>query len=109
MKSYVNFHNHTHGSLLDGVSRPKIYAKAAKDDGAPAISSTDHGNLHILLDMKDAADDDKKKGGGEPAHQDPGEAFDRSADRLNARCFRMHKSELSWYRPERPEAVMQMH
>ncbi len=55
-KTYINLHNHTHGSLLDGASRPLIYAEKVKSDGGPAMVSTDHGNLHTVLDMKEAAE-----------------------------------------------------
>jgi DNA polymerase-3 subunit alpha len=54
-KTYVNFHAHSHGSLLDGASRPSEYAQRAIDLQMPAITFTDHGNIHTLLDAYDAA------------------------------------------------------
>lgn len=60
-KQWVNWHNHTHGSLLDGFSRPKEYAKRAKELGQPAICATEHGNLYSLLDMYDAAQEEGLK------------------------------------------------
>ncbi len=55
-KQWINCHNHTHGSLLDGISRPDVYASRAVELGQPAIVATEHGNLFSLLDMKEAAE-----------------------------------------------------
>lgn len=55
MKTYVNFHAHSYGSLLDGASRPSEYAQRALDLKMPAIAFTDHGNVHTLLDAYESA------------------------------------------------------
>lgn len=40
--------------MLDGQGSPEKYAKRAKELGMPAISQTDHGNVHGWLDFYDA-------------------------------------------------------
>ena len=55
MKQFFNAHAHTHGSLLDGMSRPEEYAERAIELGQPAITNTDHGNLYSLIDTYKAA------------------------------------------------------
>jgi len=49
--SFVHLHNHTHYSLLDGLSRPKACAKIAKEQGSPAIAITDHGVLYGAIEF----------------------------------------------------------
>lgn len=59
MKKFVHLHNHTHYSLLDGLSKPKEIIKFAKQDEMPAIAITDHGNLHGAIEFYKVA---KKEG-----------------------------------------------
>lgn len=49
-KQFVNLHAHSHGSLLDGMSRVDDYAQRALELGQPAIAFTDHGNLFSLME-----------------------------------------------------------
>lgn len=49
--SFVHLHNHTHYSLLDGLSRPKDCVKIAKEQGSPAIAITDHGVLYGAIEF----------------------------------------------------------
>lgn len=53
--SFVHLHNHTHYSLLDGLSRPKDCVKIAKEHGSPAIAITDHGVLYGAIEFYKAA------------------------------------------------------
>lgn len=53
--SFVHLHNHTHYSLLDGLSRPSECAKIAKEQGSPAIAMTDHGVLYGAVEFYKAA------------------------------------------------------
>lgn len=55
MKQYINLHNHTTGSLLDGASKFDVYAERAKELGQPAVVTTDHGNVRGLIDAYEAA------------------------------------------------------
>lgn len=54
-KQFVNLHNHTVGSLLDGISKMDIYAQRAIELNQPAVCATDHGNLYSLIDNYKAA------------------------------------------------------
>lgn len=53
--SFVHLHNHTHYSLLDGLSRPSDCVKTAKEQGSPAIAITDHGVLYGVIEFYKAA------------------------------------------------------
>jgi DNA polymerase III subunit alpha len=55
VNQFFNAHNHTYGSFLDGMSKPEEYAQRAIDLGQPCITSTDHGNLHTLMDTYKSA------------------------------------------------------
>lgn len=52
---FVHLHNHTHYSLLDGLSRPRDCVKIAKEQGSPAIAITDHGVLYGAIEFYKAA------------------------------------------------------
>lgn len=59
--SFVHLHNHTHYSLLDGLSKPKECVQAAKKHGSPAIAITDHGVLYGAVEFyKEAKKEDIK-------------------------------------------------
>jgi len=52
---YVHLHNHTHHSLLDGLSKiPKLIAKV-QDMGMEAVAITDHGTMSGVLDFYKSA------------------------------------------------------
>ena len=53
--SYVNVHNHSQYSLLDGFSSVKSIVLASKDYSCPAVAITDHGNLHAVPEFHDVA------------------------------------------------------
>lgn len=53
--SFVHLHNHTHFSLLDGLSRPRDCVKIAKEQGSPAIAITDHGVMYGVIEFYKAA------------------------------------------------------
>lgn len=59
--SFVHLHNHTHYSLLDGLSRPKDCVKIAKKQGSPAIAITDHGVLYGVIEFYKAAKEEDMK------------------------------------------------
>ncbi|KKU79777.1 MAG: polymerase III, alpha subunit protein [Candidatus Peregrinibacteria bacterium GW2011_GWA2_47_7] len=48
---FVHLHNHTHYSLLDGLTRPKEAIEIAKQQGSPAIAITDHGVLYGVIEF----------------------------------------------------------
>jgi DNA polymerase-3 subunit alpha len=83
-KNWVNFHNHTVYSLLDGHTKPKIYAGRAKELGMPAATITDHGNLFGWLPFIEAC----KKAEIKPilgleAYQARKSRFDRDPEELS--------------------------
>lgn len=43
--SFVNLHNHTDASLLDGLSKVQQIVDKAKEYDHPAVAITDHGNI----------------------------------------------------------------
>lgn len=49
--NFVQLHNHTHYSLLDGASKIPDLVKRAKELGMPAVGITDHGNMHGAYEM----------------------------------------------------------
>lgn len=52
---YVHLHNHTHHSLLDGLSKiPKLIGQV-KDMGMEAVAITDHGTMSGVLEFYKAA------------------------------------------------------
>lgn len=54
---YVNLHNHTYYSPLDGVSSPEEYMERAVELEMPAIAITDHGYVSGHRDFQRAAKD----------------------------------------------------
>ncbi len=49
--SFVHLHNHSHYSLLDGLSKIKPLVAKAKKLGLPALALTDHGNLYGAIEF----------------------------------------------------------
>jgi len=44
--SFVHLHTHSHYSILEGLPKPKDYAKKAASLGMSAVALTDTGNIH---------------------------------------------------------------
>ena len=59
MNSFVQLHNHSEYSLLDGASKISGLVNKAVEQGAPAIALTDHGVMYGTLEFYREA---KKKG-----------------------------------------------
>ena len=55
--NFVQLHNHTHSSLLDGASKVPDLVKRVKELGMPAVGITDHGNMHGAYELWRAAVD----------------------------------------------------
>ncbi len=51
MKKFVHLHNHTHYSLLDGLTQIDELIETAKADGAPAVAITDHGVMYGVIEF----------------------------------------------------------
>lgn len=54
---YVHLHNHTHYSLLDGLTKIPDLIGAVKDMGMEAIAMTDHGTMSGAIDFYKAGRD----------------------------------------------------
>lgn len=52
---YVHLHNHTHHSLLDGLSKIPALINTVKEMGMEAVAITDHGTMSGVLDFYKAA------------------------------------------------------
>lgn len=52
---YVHLHNHTHHSLLDGLSKIPKLVETVKSMGMDAVAITDHGTMSGVLDFYKAA------------------------------------------------------
>ncbi len=51
---FVSLHNHSHYSLLDGLSKPHQMAQRASDIGMSALALTDHGNIAGVVQFSKA-------------------------------------------------------
>ena len=52
---YVHLHNHTHHSLLDGLSKIPKLVETVQEMGMEAVAITDHGTMSGVLDLYKAA------------------------------------------------------
>ena len=48
---FVHLHNHTHHSLLDGLSKIPKLVDTVKDMGMEAVAVTDHGTMTGILEF----------------------------------------------------------
>lgn len=60
--SFVHLHNHSHYSLLDGLSKIDEIISYAKEQGSPAVALTDHGSMYGVIEFYQKA----KKAGIKP-------------------------------------------
>ena len=49
--SFVHLHNHTHYSLLDGLTQLDELIGRAKSEGSPAVAITDHGTMYGVIEF----------------------------------------------------------
>ena len=54
---YVHLHNHTHHSLLDGLTKIPDFVKLVKDMGMDGAAITDHGTMSGVVEFYKAAKD----------------------------------------------------
>lgn len=54
---YVHLHNHTHHSLLDGLTKIPALMQRVKDFGMEAVAVTDHGTMSGVIEFYKAAGD----------------------------------------------------
>lgn len=58
---YVHLHNHTHHSLLDGMTKVNELVGSVKDMGMEAVAITDHGTMSGVVEFYKAAKDNDVK------------------------------------------------
>jgi DNA polymerase-3 subunit alpha len=51
IKEFASIHNHSHFSVMDGISLPEEMVKTAKEKGLKSIAITDHGHCHAHADI----------------------------------------------------------
>lgn len=76
---FVHLHNHTHYSLLDGLTKIDELVNYAKEQGSPAIAITDHGSMYGVIEFYQKC----KKAGIKPiigveAYLAPASRFDKN-------------------------------
>ncbi|MFC1756594.1 DNA polymerase III subunit alpha [Patescibacteria group bacterium] len=49
--SFVHLHNHSHYSLLDGLTKIDELVNEAIENKMPAVALTDHGNMHGVIEF----------------------------------------------------------
>ena len=77
--SFVHLHNHSHFSLLDGLTKLDELVNSAKEQGSPAVALTDHGTMYGVIEFYQIA----KKAGIKPiigveAYLAPGSRHDKN-------------------------------
>ncbi len=77
--SFVHLHNHSHYSLLDGLTKIDELVSQAKEQGSPAVALTDHGVMYGAIEFYEKA----KKAGIKPiigveAYLSPGSRLDKN-------------------------------
>ncbi len=83
---YVHLHNHTHHSLLDGLSKIPQLIQAVKGMGMEAVAITDHGTMSGVLEFYKAAQaEDIKPILGIEAYVASRSRFDRDPQKDKAR------------------------
>lgn len=87
--SFVHLHNHSHYSLLDGLTKLDEMVNFAKEQGSPAIALTDHGSMYGAIEFYQKA----KKAGIKPiigveTYLAPGSRFDK-ATREDGRSYHL--------------------
>lgn len=58
---YVHLHNHTHHSLLDGMTKVPDLVRIVKDMGMDAVAITDHGTMSGAIELYKSAKDAEVK------------------------------------------------
>ncbi len=87
--SFVHLHNHTHYSLLDGLTKIDELIGRAKEQGSPAIAITDHGVMYGVIEFYEKC----RKAGVKPiigmeGYLAPQSRFDKNT-REDARNFHL--------------------
>jgi len=87
--SFVHLHNHSHYSLLDGLTKLDEMINYAKEQGSPAVAITDHGTMYGAIEFYQKA----KKAGIKPiigveTYLAPNSRFDKNT-REDGRAYHL--------------------
>lgn len=86
VSDYVHLHNHTHHSLLDGLTKVNELVERVKELGMEAVAITDHGTMSGAIEFyKDAQDAGIKPIVGMEAYVAARSRFDRDPSKDKAR------------------------
>ncbi|MBD3247775.1 DNA polymerase III subunit alpha, partial [Candidatus Falkowbacteria bacterium] len=96
--SFVHLHNHTHYSLLDGLTKIDEMVKFAKEQGSPAVAITDHGVMYGVVEFyKECKKQDIKPIIGVELYLAPDLAKkDTSEDRVNRHILLLAKNNTGY-------------
>lgn len=59
MSDFIHLHNHSHYSILDGISKIDLLAKKCSEFGMKSLALTDHGNMFGIMEFQNECE---KKG-----------------------------------------------
>ncbi|MFA5753967.1 MAG: DNA polymerase III subunit alpha [Patescibacteria group bacterium] len=97
--SFVHLHNHSHYSLLDGLTKLDEMVNFAKEQGSPAVAITDHGTMYGVIEFYQKA----KKAGIKPiigveTYLAPGSRFDKNTreDGRSAHLLLLAKNNIGY-------------
>jgi len=97
--SFVHLHNHSHYSLLDGLTKIDEMVRYAKEQGSPAIAITDHGTMYGVIEFYQKA----LKAGIKPiigveTYLSPGSRFDKNTreDGRSAHLLLLAKNKVGY-------------
>ncbi len=81
MPEFIHLHNHSHYSILDGITKIKDLASRAHDFGQAAVALTDHGNMFGAMEFqKECASFNIKPIYGAELYIAPKSRFEKSKD-----------------------------
>ncbi|MGC8765768.1 MAG: DNA polymerase III subunit alpha [Brevinematia bacterium] len=81
MKKFVHLHNHSHYSVLDGISKIDELVEKTKEFGFNAVALTEHGNLFGVMEFyKSCKKNNIKPIIGCEIYLSPGSRFDKNKD-----------------------------
>ncbi len=97
--SFVHLHNHSHYSLLDGLTKLDELINYAKEQGSPAVALTDHGTMYGIIEFYQKA----KKAGIKPiigveTYLAPNSRFDKNTkeDARNSHLILLAKNKIGY-------------
>ncbi len=97
--TFIHLHNHTHYSLLDGLTKIDELVQGAKEEGAGAVAITDHGVMYGVVEFyKKCKKEGIKPIIGEEAYLTPRSRFDKTSeeDKKNYHLLLLAKNNIGY-------------